>query len=117
MEAGEVHQGVSGKEEVRGDHADSVELGDHDEAHSDGEHEDVAPPGVVVGIESLREPRDAGVDTILTDSLEEKRMFFSKSETELIKIYPTWRILGAPTILAMALDKLALKPPAYLGNI
>ena len=31
----------------------------------------------------------------------------------------TWRILGAPTILAMAEDKLALNPPKYLnfGNI
>ncbi len=86
MEAGEVHQGVGGKEEVGGDHANGVELGDHDEAHSDGKHEYVAPPGVVVGIESLREPRDAGVDTVLTDSLGEKINVFFKSE--LIRFQP-----------------------------
>ena len=34
---------------------------------------------------------------------------------ELIAL--TCRILGAPTMLAMALDKLALNPPAYLRII
>ena len=75
VEAGEVHQGVRGEEEVGGNHPNGVELGDHDEAHRDEEHEDVASPGIVVGVESLREPRDTGVDTILTDSLGKTLMF------------------------------------------
>ena len=70
MEAGEVHQGIGGEEEVGGDYTDGVQLGDHDEAHGDEEHEDVASPRVVVGVESLGEPGDAGIDAILSDSLE-----------------------------------------------
>ena len=75
VEAGKVHQGVRGEEEVGGNHPDCVELGNHDEAHSDKEHKDVASPGIVVGVESLREPSDTGVDTILTDSLGKTLMF------------------------------------------
>ena len=72
MEAGEVHQGVRSKEEVGGNHPNGVKLGDHDEAHRDDEYEDVASPGIVVGVESLREPRDTWIDAILSDSLEKQ---------------------------------------------
>ena len=75
VEAGEVHQGVGGEEEVRGDHPDGVELGDHDEAHGDNEHQDVAPPGVVVGVKSFRKPRYSGVDSVLPNSLGKSFMF------------------------------------------
>ena len=79
VEAGEVHQGIGGEEEVRGDHPDGVELGDHDEAHGDKEHEDVAPPGVVVGVKSFREPSYTGVDSVLSDSLGKSVMFLNEN--------------------------------------
>ena len=72
MEAGEVHQGVRGEEEVGGNHPNGIKLGDHDEAHRDDKHKDVASPGIVVGVKSLRKPRDTWIDAILSDSLEKQ---------------------------------------------
>ena len=43
VEAGEVHEGVGGQEEVGGDHGDGVELGEHGEASGHQEDQDVPP--------------------------------------------------------------------------
>ena len=73
MEARQVHQSVGGKEEVGGDHTDGVKLGHHDETHGDNEDEDVASPGIIVGVEALGKPVDAGIDSVLPDRLENPR--------------------------------------------
>ena len=64
MEDGEVHEGVGREEEVGGDDGDGVEAGDHAEAEGDDEAEEVAAPGVVVGVAPLGEEVRAGVDLV-----------------------------------------------------
>ena len=71
MEAGEVHQGVGGEEEVRSKNSDSVEVGQHDEAHGGPEYQEVSPEGVIVGVVTLLKETDAGVDVVLTNRLKE----------------------------------------------
>ena len=49
VEHAEVDEGVGGHEEVAEEAADHVEVTDEDADEGDGEHEDVASDGVVVG--------------------------------------------------------------------
>ena len=70
VEDGEVHEGVGREEEVGGDDGDLVETGDHAEAEGDEEAEDVAAPGVVVGVAALGEPVHAGVDLVQAHGLK-----------------------------------------------
>ena len=123
---------------------DSIELRNEHATHGSEEAENVASPRVVVRCVALREELHARVDAVFADSLDEySTKFFSRygkheqnyaflswtllfifqkpttsfslfTSSTFHKKGATWRILGAPTILAMAEDKLALNPPKYL---
>ena len=92
---------------------DGVELSDDDADHGPKEAENITSPRIVIGCVAFLKEFNSRVNPVFSNSLKIKLFPAFKLYVKACCLV-TCRVLGAPTMLAMAEDRLALNPPAYL---